>query len=246
MIQNSENPTISVTADAVSSRKPDVAYVSYMSERKASCSKTPSVKPRARARKSSTRSADTCRADLKEVQLKDIHAGESKPALGIGRDRSNGFRPEVVKGILVVLAPKPDLAVRTVDMACRMGCLMANPSGVLARGLVPRSHPLWTCRSWEVEHEATALAIAEARKRALEIAKRMEKRLGPVRSINAMVFHTPEDFMRRNRTPLLSRGSYYPCPLNKLKSQRRSPCRLSCWIDASPYALGAHLVAFLN
>lgn len=209
MNQNSEKPTISVTADAISVRKPDVAYVSLYV-------RAEGILLEDAVREASGKAEDvlralrvTCGADMKEVQLKDIHAGESKPALGIGRDRLNGSRPEVVKGILVVLAPKPDLAVRTVDMACRMGCLMANPGGGLAAGPGTQTVILYgLVDPGEVEHEATALAIAEARKRALAIATRMEKRLGPVRSINTTVFHNPEDFMRRNRTPLLSRGSY--------------------------------------
>jgi uncharacterized protein YggE len=60
----------------------------------------------------------------------------------------------------------------------------------------------------EAEQEATALAVAEAKDKASRIAKTLEKRLGNVKHISAMVFHSPEDFTRRRQTPLLSRGTY--------------------------------------
>jgi hypothetical protein len=52
-----------------------------------------------------------------------------------------------------------------------------------------------------------ALALAEAKGKASRIAKTLEKRLGAVKHISAMVFHSPEDFTRCRRTPLLGRES---------------------------------------
>jgi len=210
MNETSDRPTISVTADAIVARKPDVTYVSLYFRGEGILLEDAVREAAGKTEDVLRVLRDTCGADLKEVQVKDIHAGETKPAIGmIGRDKSNSSRPELVQGILVVLAPKPDLAVKIVDLACRMGCLMSNQGGGLVAGPGMQNVILYGLADpVELEQEATALAIADARKKALEIATRLGKRLGALRTINAMAIHTPEDFMRRNRTPLLSRGTY--------------------------------------
>jgi hypothetical protein len=161
---------------------------------------------------------------IKDIQVKDLYAGEGKPSLGLGvpRDRSNPPRPEVVTGLLVVLPAKSDLAVKIVDSACRMGCLMANPSGAFPAGPGTQNVILYgLAEPEEAEQEATALAVAEARDRAVRIAKTLEKRIGAVRHIGAMVFHMPEDFARRRRTPLLSRESYLSASADQVEVPAR-------------------------
>jgi hypothetical protein len=52
--------------------------------------------------------------------MKDIFIGAAKPIAGFGRDKTNP-RPEVTKTLLIAIPPNPDLAVKIVDTACRMG-----------------------------------------------------------------------------------------------------------------------------
>jgi uncharacterized protein YggE len=203
-------PGISATGDVTLVRKPDVAYVSLYI-------RADGILLEDAVREAAGKTEQVLRGlreaygtEMKDIQVKDVYAGEGKPALGLGmpRDKSNPPRPEVVKGLLVVLPAKPDLAVKVVDSACRLGCLMTNPVGTPGFG-GPQSVILYgLAEPAEAEHEATTLAVADARSKASRIAKTVEKRLGSVKHVSAMVFHSPEEFGRRMRTPLLSHESY--------------------------------------
>jgi uncharacterized protein YggE len=202
-------PGITATGDAVLTRKPDVAYLTLYVRAEGilledavrdAASKTDQVLRGLR---------DTYGADIKDIQVKDVHTGEGKPVLGLGgRDKSNPPRPEVVKGLLVVLAARQELAVKIVDAACRMGCLMTNPVGTPGFGGVQSVILYGLAEPEKAEQEAMALAVAEAKGKASRIATMLEKRLGAVRHISAMVIHSPEEFARRRSTPLLGRESY--------------------------------------
>jgi hypothetical protein len=128
-------PGITATGEVTLLRKPDVAYLTLYVRAdgilledavREAATKTDQVLHALR---------DAYGSEIKDIQVKDVYAGEGKPAIGLGtRDKSNPPRPEVVKGILVVLPAKPDLAVKVVDSACRMGCLMSNPMGTPGLG----------------------------------------------------------------------------------------------------------------
>jgi uncharacterized protein YggE len=210
-------PGITVTGDVVITRKPDVAYVTLYVRADGILLEDAIREAASKAEQVLGALRDTYGADIKDIQIKDVHAGEGKPAMGLMRDKSNPSRPELVKGLLVVLPAKQDLAVKIVDAACRMGCLMTNPVGT--PGLVgPQSVILYgLAEPEEAEQEATALAVAEAKDKASRISKMLEKRLGTVRHISAMVFHSPEDFMRRRRTPLLGRESYLSASVEQVE-----------------------------
>jgi uncharacterized protein YggE len=219
-------PNISATGDVTLTRKPDLAYVTLYI-------RAEGILLEDAVREAASKTEQVLRAlreaygsEIKDVQVKDLHAGEGKPSLGLGmaRDRSNPPRPEVVTGLLVVLPAKQDLAVKVVDSACRMGCLMANPSGAFPAGHGTQNVILYgLSQPEEAEQEATALAVAEARDRVARIAKTLDKRIGAVRHIGAMVFHMPDDFSRRRRTPLLSGESY----LSASADQVEVPARVS-------------------
>jgi hypothetical protein len=122
------------TGDAILTRIPDVAYVTLYVKAESilledavreAASKTEQVLRALR---------DTYGADIEDIEVKDVHAGEGKSAMGLMRDKSNPSRPEMVKGLLVVLPAKQELAVKIVDSACRMGCLMTNPVGMPGLG----------------------------------------------------------------------------------------------------------------
>jgi uncharacterized protein YggE len=111
----------------------------------------------------------------------------------------------VITGILVVIPAKPDLAVRIVDTACRMGCLMGNPAGHFG-GVAASSTILYAlAKPDDAEEEALSRAIADAKEKASMMARKVERRVGPVHQINIMTLLGPDDMMRRNKSPLLPR-----------------------------------------
>ena len=69
MNQNSEKPTISVTADAVSVRKPDVAYVSLYVKAEGILLEDAIREATVKSEEVLRALRDTCRADLKEIYL---------------------------------------------------------------------------------------------------------------------------------------------------------------------------------
>jgi uncharacterized protein YggE len=210
-------PGITVTGDAILTRKPDRAYATLYVRADAILLEDAVKEVASKTEQVLRALRETYGADIKDIQVKDVYAGEGKPALGLGRDKSNPPRPEVVKGLLVVLPAKQELAVKIVDTACRMGCLMANPAGAPGFGGAQSVILYGLAEPEEAEQEAMALAVAEAKDKASRIAKTLEKRLGTVRHISAMVFHSPEEFTRRRTTPLLGRESYLSASVEQVE-----------------------------
>jgi uncharacterized protein YggE len=207
--ERDHTPSVHATGDIILTRKPDVAYITLYIRADGALLQDAAKEAAAKVEQLQRALRDTYGSEIHDINTKDVHVGDGKPQVGMAivRDKTNPPRPEVVKGILIAIPPKPELAIRIVDSACRMGCLMANPAGT------PLAHPfsviLYGLVAVEdAEQEAIALAIAEAKDKASRIAKGFQKSIGAVKHVSAMAFHSPEEFTRRNRTPLLPRGTY--------------------------------------
>jgi uncharacterized protein YggE len=59
----------------------------------------------------------------------------------------------------------------------------------------------------EVQQEATARAIAEAKEKASRIARMIEKKIGSIRNVGAMDLLSTDDMMR-GKSLILSRANY--------------------------------------
>lgn len=198
---------VNATGDIVLTRKPDVAYISLYVRADGVLLEDAMREALAKVAQVHHALSGTFGEEIRDIQVRDLHLGDGKLALGMIREKSAPPRPEVVKGVLVVIPPKPELAIKIVDSACRMGCLMTNPGGTPMQGhsnviLYGLADPD------AAEEEATALAIADAKGKASRIARSLQKKIGEIRHVGVIAFHSPEEFTRRNRTPLLSRGTY--------------------------------------
>ena len=157
-----QTPTINVTGDVVLTRKPDVGFITMFI-------RAEGVLLEDAVRESTNKVDQVLQAirssyEIRDIQIEDVYLGEGKPALGLARDKTYPPRPEVVKSLLATIPANAELAIKIVDTATRMGCLMANatafppsamPRSVIQYGLAEDS---------EVEQDAIAHAIATERK----------------------------------------------------------------------------------
>jgi uncharacterized protein YggE len=201
-----QTPTISATGDVVLVRKPDLAFITLFIRAEGILLEDAVRESTHKVDQVNQTLRDTYR-EIREIQIKDLYVGEGRPALGLAR--ANPPRPEVVKSLLVTIPPNPELAVKIVDMASRMGCLMGNPVGFPMGSPNPRSVILYgLAEPLEAEKEATARAIADAKEKAAQIAKIVEKRIGSIRNVGAMDLLSTDDLIRRSKNPILARSSY--------------------------------------
>lgn len=199
-----ETPRITVTGEAAVLRKPDVAYITlYL--------RSDGILLEDAVREADGKVDQIKRAlretydEIEDIQVKDVHVGESKSAVALRPDKGNPGRPEVITGVLVVVPAKQDLAVNILDTACRMGCVMGNPAGHLGGPAASSAILYALSEPADAEEDALTRAIANAKQKALLIANKIEKRVGSVHHANVMLF-PPDDMMtRRSRSPLLPR-----------------------------------------
>ena len=107
-------PRISVSGDVIVTRKPDVAYIMLFI-------RADGILLEDAVREGTTKVnqlQETLRDKYKEIRdihIQDVSIGESGPALGLARDKTNSPRPEVVKSVLVIIPPIPELAIQIVE-----------------------------------------------------------------------------------------------------------------------------------
>src|SRR5437763_1349609 len=89
MNPNNEKPSINVTADAVLVRKPEVAYVSLYVRAEGVLLEDAVREASGKTEQVLRALRDTYGPDIKDLQIKDIHAGDGKPAFGAGRDKKH-------------------------------------------------------------------------------------------------------------------------------------------------------------
>jgi uncharacterized protein YggE len=193
-----ETPRITVTGEATVTRKPDVAYITlYL--RSEGILLEDAVKEAAGTLDRIKSQLREAYAEIKDIQVKDVHIGEAKPSPGLLADKRNPGRPEVITGILVVVPAKQDLAVAIVDTACRMGCVMGNPANHFAVAGASSTILYALAKPDDAEQEALSRAIANAKEKASMMARKLERKVGPVHQMNMMVPFVAEDMMMKNR-----------------------------------------------
>jgi uncharacterized protein YggE len=206
-LDNPQTPVISVTGEAVVTRKADLAYVTLFITADGILLED-AVKESTRKVEQALQTLRDTYRDIRDIQIKDMSVGESKPALGFARDKTYPPRPEVVKGVLVTILPDPELAVKIVDTASRIGCTLGGPTAVLG-GQHPQHAILYgIAEPAEAQQEATARAIAEAKEKASRLARMVEKRIGSIRSVGSTELMMPEDMMMSRKNPILLRARY--------------------------------------
>lgn len=197
-----------MTGDAVVERKADVAYVSLFI-------RTDGISLEDAVRESTSKVKqvhDTLRETYREIRDIQIHevyiGGERRPAMGFARDKVNPTRPEVVKSLFVTLPPNPELGVKIVDTACRLGSEIGNPGG-FALAPNPQSAIMYgLAEAAEAQQEAFARAVADAKDKAWRLARTLERKLGPILRVAAMEFVSPEEITRTNKYSTLARAKY--------------------------------------
>jgi len=207
VISEPHQKTISVNGDALVLRKPDLAYITIFIQSDGILLED-AVKEGAGKVDQIQRALRETYAEIRDIQIKDIHVGEVKPTIGFGvRDKSNSPRPEVTKTLLITIPPNPELAVKIVDTACRMGCSIGNPTE--SHGGSAHSVILYAlAEPTQAHQEATTRAIAAAKEKASRIAKTVEKDLGSIKSVSAMDSFLSDDFFRRHQNPVIARARY--------------------------------------
>jgi uncharacterized protein YggE len=204
--EKGQTPTVTVTGDAVLQRKPDVAYVTLFL-RVDGILLEDAVKESASRTEQIQRALRNAYPEIKDIQLKESYLGEGRPAMGIGRDRANAYppRPEVSQSLLIVIPPNPELAVKIIDAACRMGCVMGSPGGPWG-GPAQLSAVIFSLADPAAAHdEALTAAIADARVKAARLAGSLDKKIGDVLQINVMGGFGFEAFAGRARNPVMPR-----------------------------------------
>jgi uncharacterized protein YggE len=196
-----------VNGDALIARKPDLAYISLFIQTDGILLED-AVKEGAGKVDQIQRALRETYAEIRDIQIKDIHVGEVKPSIGFGvGDKSNSPRPEVTKSLLIAIPPNPELAVKIVDTACRMGCTIGNPS----ESHTGSAHSVIVyalAEPTQAHQEATVRAIAAAKEKASRIAKTVEKSLGSIKSVSAMDSFMSDDIFRRHQNPIIARARY--------------------------------------
>ena len=207
MIHDTHERTISVNGDALLVRKPDLAYITLFIQTDGILLED-AVKEGANKVDQIQRTVRQTYGEIRDIETKDINVGETRPTMGFGlRDKATSPRPEVTKSLLITIPPKPELAVKIVDTACRMGCTIGNP--VESHGPNPSSVILYAlAEPADAHYQATARAITAAKEKASCIAKTVEKKLGSIQSVSSMGFLAHDDMFMRHQNPIISRAKY--------------------------------------
>ena len=116
-----------------------------------------------------------------------------------------------------MIPAKQNLAVAIVD-TWSMGCVMGNPAGHLG-GPAASSTILYALADpGDAEQETLSSAIANAKEKASMMARKVERKVGPMHQVNMMASLIPDDIMtRRNRSPLLPRVHHLSISANTVE-----------------------------
>ena len=116
--------------------------------------------------------------EIKSIVVSDFQIGERKQVMSASRESP---KPEVIKNILVTIAPSPETAVRIVDVASRLGASLQSPlSGVLAGSIASSAILYGLANCGEFEDLAMKAAIESAQTIADRTVKHIGKRVGPI------------------------------------------------------------------
>ena len=185
MESETSKTTVSVNGSAKAVRSPDIAYTTLY-VRANGILLEDAIKQATDKIEQINKTLKNTFPEIKETQLKDIYAGESKFYAFGGRDKAEPPQPEVIKGLLVITPPHADLTTRIVDTASRMGCIIQNPTDAHI-AYYPRSVVLYGLADYEkAEQEAIESAIADAKENAFKAARVLNKQLGDVKEISSI------------------------------------------------------------
>ena len=183
MESETKETEISVTGDVTIVRQADIAYISLYVRTNGILLEDAIKEASDRMEQVNKTLRDTF-SEIKETLVRDMYVGESKSHWG--REKAESPQPEVIKGLLVIIPPHPDLATKIVDKASRMGCLIQNPAderilsyprGVVMYGLAQYA---------EAEQEAIEKALTDAEESAAPVAKILSKKVGAVKKISSI------------------------------------------------------------
>jgi uncharacterized protein YggE len=206
--ETQETPKITVTGDVILTRKPDIAYVSLYIRADGILLEDAVRESSNKVRQVHQTLRETYK-EIREIQIQDVYiGGESRPAVGFARDSANPTRPEVVKSLLVTLPANPEIAIKIVDTACRLGCMLGNPGGFPPGRTIQSAILYGLADPGEAQQEAFAHAIADAKEKAWRMAKNVESKPGPIKQVSILEFPNPEEILKRTQNSPLARAKY--------------------------------------
>lgn len=209
MESETQETEISVTGDVTIIHQPDIAYITLYIRANGILLED-AIKEASDKIEIVNKTLLDMFSEIKETLIRDIYIGESKSYFG--REKAESPQPEVIKGLLVITPPDPNLTTKIVDKASRMGCIIQNPlderiltypRGVVMYGLAQYA---------EAEQEAIENALTAAKDSASQVAKILNKKVGTIRkisSIETLRTQTENDtYTRRLRNTLVLPTSY--------------------------------------
>ena len=183
MEPKSNETELSITGNATIIRQPDVGYVTLYIRGNGVLLED-AIKDASDKIEQVNKTLRDTFSEINETFIIDIYVGESKSYFG--REKAESPQPEVIKGLLVITPPDPNLTTKIVDKASRMGCLIQNPAEerilIYPRGVVTYGLAQYE----EAEDEAIESALSYAKDSASRVAKIMNKKVGSIRRISSV------------------------------------------------------------
>jgi uncharacterized protein YggE len=207
MSETESTSRISVTGDVLVTPRPDVAFISLFVSGEGILMEDAVREITTKLNQVNQTLRDTYK-EIRDIHIHDVFVGENRPGMGLPTHKTNSPRPEVVKSLLVTAPPRPELAMKIIDTAIRMGCLMQNPAAFPGPPISQATIMYGLANPAEAQQEATARAIADAKEKAWRIAKMIERKLGRVKGVSATDYLNSDNMFRPNRNSVLARARY--------------------------------------